>query len=143
MLEFAGLRSESQSERLAHVFDAELEEGEHPLLDRLQAELAEYFAGRRREFTVPLAVRGTPFQEKVWRALQRIPYGKTQSYLDIARRVGDTKASRPVGSANGRNRIAIVIPCHRVINAGGALGGYGGGLDRKRYLLKLEGASFT
>jgi O-6-methylguanine DNA methyltransferase len=137
-LEFAGPRSEAQSDGLARLFRAEIVSGEHPFLDQLRAELADYFAGRLREFTVPIVCRGTPFQEAVWGELLRIPYGETRSYLDVARSVGSPKACRAVGRANGQNRIAIVIPCHRVVNAGGALGGYGGGLDRKQLLLDLE-----
>jgi len=103
-------------------------------------QLREYFAGRRTEFDLPLAVEGTPFQRTVWRALQEIPYGETISYGQLARRVGNPKASRAAGSANGKNRIPIVIPCHRVIAAGGKLGGFGGGLPVKQALLTLESA---
>ena len=103
-------------------------------------QLDEYFAGDRRAFDLPLAPRGTPFQRKVWTALRRIPWGETASYADIARRVGSPKGMRAVGGANGRNPIAIIVPCHRVIAADGTLGGYGGGLERKRFLLELEGA---
>jgi O-6-methylguanine DNA methyltransferase len=138
LLEFAGPRCDMQTDALLKVFDAEIELGEHRLLDQLAGELDEYFAGKRGAFQVPLVIRGTPFQEKVWRELLRVPYGETRSYLDIARRVCTAKACRAVGRANGQNRIAIVIPCHRVVNAGGALGGYGGGLERKRFLLDLE-----
>ena len=104
------------------------------------AELTEYFAGRRREFTFPLDLRGTPFQLACWRALLAIPYGETRSYADIARAVGKPQAFRAVGMANNRNPIAIVVPCHRVIASDGTLCGYGGGLDVKRRLLELEGA---
>jgi O-6-methylguanine DNA methyltransferase len=103
-------------------------------------ELTEYFAGKRREFTFPLDLRGTPFQLKCWRALLNIPYGETRSYADIARAVGKPRAFRAVGMANNRNPIAIVVPCHRVIASDGTLCGYGGGLDVKRKLLELEGA---
>jgi len=103
-------------------------------------ELEEYFSGRRHEFTVPLDLRGTPFQLRVWKALARIPYGKTRSYGDIARQVGRPLAFRAVGQANHRNPIAIIVPCHRVVAADGTLGGYGGGLNMKRFLLNLEGA---
>lgn len=98
----------------------------------------DYFAGRRTEFDLPLAPEGTPFQRAVWRQLQDIPYGETISYGELARRVGNPKASRAVGSANGANQIPIVIPCHRVIAAGGKLGGFGGGLRVKQALLELE-----
>lgn len=97
-----------------------------------------YFAGERVAFDLPLAPSGTPFQQSVWNALCGIPYGETVSYAEIARRIGRPSAVRAVGAANGRNPIAIVIPCHRVIGANGALTGYGGGLDRKRALLLLE-----
>ena len=112
--------------------------GRNAHLRLLERELHQYFEGTLREFTVPLVLRGTPFQERVWRALLAIPYGTTRSYAEIAERIGSSGAQRAVGTANGRNRIAIVIPCHRVINAGGALGGYGGGLRRKEFLLELE-----
>jgi len=104
------------------------------------AELAEYFAGRRRAFTFPLDLRGTDFQLACWRALLAIPYGETRSYADIARAVGQPKGFRAVGMANNRNPVAIVVPCHRVIASDGTLCGYGGGLDIKRRLLELEGA---
>jgi O-6-methylguanine DNA methyltransferase len=104
------------------------------------AELEEYFAGKRREFTFPLDLRGTDFQLACWRALLAIPYGETRSYADIARAIGRPHACRAVGMANNRNPVAIVVPCHRVIASDGTLCGYGGGLDIKRRLLELEGA---
>jgi O-6-methylguanine DNA methyltransferase len=104
------------------------------------SELEAYFAGKRREFTFPLDLRGTDFQLACWRALLAIPYGETRTYADIARAVGKPKAFRAVGMANNRNPIAIVVPCHRVIASDGTLCGYGGGLDVKRKLLELEGA---
>jgi O-6-methylguanine DNA methyltransferase len=103
-------------------------------------EVAEYFAGKRREFTFPLDLRGTDFQIACWRALQAIPYGETRTYADIARAIGKPTAFRAVGMANNRNPIAVVVPCHRVIASDGSLCGYGGGLDVKRKLLELEGA---
>lgn len=112
--------------------------GSHPLLDRLRVELAEYFAGTRREFTLPLEYPGTSFQVKVWNGLRRIPYGETLSYEKLAWSVGSPAAQRAVGHANGQNRLAIIIPCHRVVNKDGKLGGYGGGLWRKQLLLNLE-----
>ena len=112
--------------------------GEHQWLTQLRRELAEYFAGERREFTVPLASRGTPFQEAVWRELRLIPHGETISYDELARRIGRPTAQRAVARANGMNRICILIPCHRVIGKDGSLTGYGGGLWRKRLLLGLE-----
>lgn len=102
-------------------------------------QLAEYFAGSRRAFDVPLAPHGTPFQARVWRALMEIPFGATASYGEIARRVEKPGAARAVGLANNRNPIAILVPCHRVIGADGSLTGYGGGIERKRWLLELEG----
>jgi len=107
-------------------------------LAQLRVQLREYFDGVRREFTVPLAYAGTPFQEHVWALLQQIRYGESWSYLELALRAGDRRATRAVGGANGANPIAIVIPCHRVVNANGELGGYSGGLWRKRILLDLE-----
>lgn len=101
-------------------------------------QLDEYFAGMRRDFDFPIRLHGTLFQEKVWAALRTIPYGETRSYRDIAAAIGKPKACRAVGMANHRNPICIVVPCHRVIGAGGALVGYGGGLDMKKGLLELE-----
>jgi methylated-DNA-[protein]-cysteine S-methyltransferase len=109
-----------------------------PLLDQTRRELAEYFAGARRRFEVPLSFPGTPFQERVWTVLCTIGYGERISYLEESRRVGDEKAIRAVAQANGQNPIAILVPCHRVINSDGKLGGYGGGLLRKQFLLDLE-----
>jgi methylated-DNA-[protein]-cysteine S-methyltransferase len=102
------------------------------------AELEEYLAGRRMEFTVPLGPEGTAFDHRVWDAVAAIPYGETATYGEIARAIGNPNGARAVGTANGRNPIPIIIPCHRVIAAGGELGGYGGGLPLKRRLLDLE-----
>lgn len=110
------------------------------LVSKCERELAEYFAGNRREFTLPLDLRGTPFQLACWDALLAIPYGETRSYADIARTVGRPAGFRAVGLANNRNPMAIIVPCHRVIASDGTLCGYGGGLDLKRRLLELEGA---
>jgi AraC family transcriptional regulator, regulatory protein of adaptative response / methylated-DNA-[protein]-cysteine methyltransferase len=137
LLEF-GPRTDSAIQTLARQLGCGAVPGDHPWLDRLRGELAAYFAGRLREFTIPLTTAGTAFQKSVWAALQKIPYGETCSYADIAHRVGSSSAVRAVGQANGRNRISIVIPCHRVVNSGGRLGGYGGGLWRKQFLLDLE-----
>ena len=104
------------------------------------SELEEYFAGKRRQFNFPLALRGTDFQVACWNALLAIPYGETRTYADIARAVGRPQGFRAVGMANNRNPIAIVVPCHRVIASDGTLCGYGGGLETKRKLLQLEGA---
>ena len=108
------------------------------VLDQAAAQLGEYFAGERTEFDLPLEPAGTPFQRSTWLALREIPYAETINYGQLALRVGNPKASRAVGLANGRNPISIVVPCHRVIGADGSLTGYGGGLDRKRLLLDLE-----
>ena len=108
----------------------------------VRRELEEYFAGTRKEFTFPLDLRGTEFQKRCWNALLAIPYGETRSYADQARAVGSPNGFRAVGMANGDNPIAIVVPCHRVITSDGKLGGYGGGLDLKEKLLKLEGAEW-
>lgn len=106
--------------------------------EEVRAQLADYFAGRRTSFDVPLALEGTTFQLEVWRGLLEIDYGETISYGELARRIGRPRAVRAVGLANGRNPIAVIVPCHRVIGANGTLTGYGGGLDNKRLLLDLE-----
>jgi methylated-DNA-[protein]-cysteine S-methyltransferase len=106
--------------------------------DEAKRQLDAYFKGRLEEFDLDLAPEGTPFQLRVWGELRKIPYGETISYGELARRVGNPKASRAVGAANGRNPISIVVPCHRVIGSSGSLTGFGGGLDRKRTLLDLE-----
>ena len=112
-----------------------------PVLKETATQLEEYFAGDRKEFTVPLAPAGTPFRLAVWTQLTMIPYGSTVSYGDIARALGKRLvASRAVGLANGANPISIIVPCHRVIGSDGSLTGYGGGLERKELLLRLEGA---
>jgi methylated-DNA-[protein]-cysteine S-methyltransferase len=108
------------------------------LLDRTRRELDAFFARQSRTFSVPVAPRGTPFQTRVWQALRAIPHGHTVSYGHIARAIGAPTATRAVGAANGRNPICIIIPCHRVVGASGALTGFGGGLPRKRFLLALE-----
>lgn len=105
-------------------------------------QLQAYFDGHVQKFTLPLVASGTDFQKQVWAALMNIGYGETASYADIARAIGNPKAVRAVGAANGRNPIAIVVPCHRIIGTNGRLTGYAGGLSRKHYLLELEGASF-
>lgn len=107
-------------------------------LDWAQRELEEYFAGRRRAFSVPLSVKGTPFQQKVWRALTDIPYGETRSYAQIAAAVGNKNAARAVGMANNKNPLPVFIPCHRVIGANKKLTGYAGGLEIKSILLGIE-----
>jgi methylated-DNA-[protein]-cysteine S-methyltransferase len=105
-----------------------------------RVQLAEYFAGERRTFQLPLKLHGTPFQRRAWRALCEIPYGATRTYAQQARSIGQPTATRAIGAANGRNPIAIVVPCHRVVGHDGSLVGFGGGLERKRYLLAHEAA---
>jgi AraC family transcriptional regulator, regulatory protein of adaptative response / methylated-DNA-[protein]-cysteine methyltransferase len=140
LLEFTDRRMmEAQIEALKARFKLPLLPGDSPLFDQLRTELGEYFAGARKEFTVPLEYPGTEFQRQVWSGLLRIPHGETRSYADLAREIGRPGGSRAVGHANGMNRIAILIPCHRVVNANGDLGGYGGGLWRKLRLLETEG----
>jgi methylated-DNA-[protein]-cysteine S-methyltransferase len=111
------------------------------VLHQLETELDEYFSGKRRHFTVPLDLGGTPFQQRVWDALQNIEYGTTISYIELARRIGNPKAMRAVAQANGRNPVPILVPCHRVIYADGSLGGYSSGLPFKVKLLDHERAS--
>lgn len=119
----------------------DVQNGDSPVLDQAERELQEYFAGERKTFDVPIHLAGTEFQMRVWEHLLRIPYGKTASYLEVAAALGDPNATRAVGGANGANRIAIIVPCHRVIAADGSLGGYGGGLPQKQWLLELESAA--
>jgi len=111
----------------------------HPILEQAATQLTDYFARRRQSFDLPLDFRGTDFQKGVWAALLAIPFGETCSYAQIAQAIGRPGASRAVGAANGRNPISIVVPCHRVIGANGALTGFAGGLEAKAYLLRLEG----
>ena len=139
LLEFADRRAfQKQMDVLRRRFRAALVPGRHRYLDLLQRELAVYFAGRRTTFTLPLDAPGTEFQKEVWSALREIPCGQTWSYAQLARHIGRTGAQRAVGRANGDNRIAILIPCHRVVKDDGTLCGYGGGLWRKQFLLDLE-----
>jgi AraC family transcriptional regulator, regulatory protein of adaptative response / methylated-DNA-[protein]-cysteine methyltransferase len=138
LLEFVDRRAlESELAEISKTLGAVVP-GEHPVLDQTRRELAEYFAGRRRDFTIPLKPRGSEFQLAAWRALREIPYGETRSYADMAKRVGSPGAVRAIGRVNGQNRIAIVIPCHRVIRSDGSLCGYGGGVWRKQWLLDHE-----
>jgi O-6-methylguanine DNA methyltransferase len=135
------VRLEFQHQRLKiNPRTTELRESKSALAPYVQ-ELNDYFAGDRREFSLPLDLRGTEFQLACWRALLEIPYGETRSYLDIARAIGHPQACRAVGMSNNRNPVAIIVPCHRVIASSGSLCGYGGGLDLKRRLLDLEQAS--
>ena len=142
LLEFAERRAlERQLAVLARHLDALLLPGDHAHLDAVARELEVYFAGGAVEFRTPLVLPGTAFQRRVWEELRRIPAGITISYGELARRVGDANASRAVARANGDNRVAILVPCHRVIGADGRLTGYGGGLWRKQRLLELEGGT--
>lgn len=139
LLEFSDRRMlEAQVTTLHRRFKCAIVPGSNEWLRQLEMEVREYFEGRRKTFTVPLVYPGTPFEEQVWNALRKIPYGTTCSYEDLAVRIGIPNAQRAVGRANGMNRIAIVIPCHRVVNKNGKLGGYGGGVWRKERLLALE-----
>lgn len=139
LLEFTDRRAiEGQLRALGRHISGSFEPGEHPLLDQLDAELAEYFAGARDRFEVPLHLAGSPFQEAVWGGLLEIPYGETRSYAQLAAAIGRPSSSRAVGRANGDNRLAIVVPCHRVVRADGQLSGYAGGVERKQALLELE-----
>src|SRR5204863_5096433 len=144
LLEFTDRRSiEQQLAAVRTRLDAALVPQDHPHLTVLRAQLGEYFQGTRRTFDTPFEAPGTPFEMRVWKALCEIPYGETRSYADVAEAIGNPAAVRAVGRANGLNRIAIVIPCHRVVNKSGELGGYGGGLWRKRRLLHLERAAIV
>jgi len=139
LLEFSDRRMlQAQFAAVRRLFGATLVPGSNDHLGRLQVELESYFAGCRRSFSVPLIYPGTPFQQRVWEQLLAIPYGETRSYQELSVAVGQQSAVRAVGRANGFNRVAILIPCHRVVNMDGKLGGYGGGLRRKQYLLDLE-----
>jgi methylated-DNA-[protein]-cysteine S-methyltransferase len=115
------------------------ENEKHPVLRETEKQLNEYFAGKRKRFSVKLDAKGTVFQNKVWEALRTIPYGETRSYGRIAAQIGNARAMRAVGAANGKNPISIIVPCHRVIGASGRLTGFAGGLDVKEQLLTLEG----
>jgi methylated-DNA-[protein]-cysteine S-methyltransferase len=118
--------------------DGKVSGGDDPVFDAAREQLDAYFAGELEDFDLPLALHGTPFQLRVWEQLARIPFAETISYKELALRLGDLKLIRAVGTANGRNPVSIVIPCHRVIGADGTLVGYGGGLERKRWLLDHE-----
>jgi AraC family transcriptional regulator of adaptative response/methylated-DNA-[protein]-cysteine methyltransferase len=142
LLEFTDRRMlEAQFESLKRLFSSAILPGENEHSAHLRAELASYFSGKLRRFSVPLVYPGSSFQVRVWNELLQIPYGETCSYEELARRIDSPSGQRAVGHANGLNRIAIVIPCHRVVNKDGKLGGYGGGLWRKQRLLDLEKGS--
>lgn len=142
LLEFIG--QQGVERELAQVETARggpVQEAASPITNQLAHELADYFAGRRQAFGVPLDLVGTPFQIDAWRALLAIPYGQTRSYAQQARAIGRPTATRAIAAANGQNKISIVVPCHRVIGSDGSLTGFGGGLPRKRALLELEGGA--
>ncbi len=129
---------DGQIEQLQKIMKAKFVTGKNELLDRVEKQMNEYFAGERHQFDIPLDVRGTDFQKEAWDALLKIPYGETRSYAQQAERLGKPKAVRAIASANAKNHIAIVIPCHRVIAKDGGLAGFGGGIWRKKFLLDLE-----
>ncbi len=130
-----------EAERQNRVRLLAMEEGDHPVLLETARQLDDYFAGRRTAFSVPLDFAGTGFQKKVWQALLTIPFGETRNYGQVAAQIGLPAAVRAVGAANGRNPVSIIVPCHRVIGADGALTGYAGGLEAKAWLLGLETGS--
>lgn len=139
LLEFMDRRGlEKEIETLRKKHHARILVGETNVHQQLAKELALYFEKKLTKFTVPLSLHGTPFQMKVWEQLSLIPAGETRSYRDLAAKLGDPHLVRAVGNANGANQLAIIIPCHRVIQTSGELGGYGGGIERKKYLLQLE-----
>ncbi len=128
--------------RIKKGLDADFVEKEDEVIIETKNQLHEYLSGERKEFEIPLLLVGSDFQKKVWRELLNIPYGETISYLDLARRINNPKAVRAVASANGANAMGIIIPCHRVIESNGGLGGYGGGVEVKKRLLKMESDCF-
>ena len=133
-----GKRRASVDQRLQRILDAQYVEGISDVIEKAKYQLDEYFLNKRREFDIPLLFVGTDFQKKVWNELLKIPYGTTISYGELARRIGMPNAVRAVANANAVNAISIIVPCHRVIGSNGSLTGYGGGLERKRFLLDLE-----
>jgi AraC family transcriptional regulator of adaptative response/methylated-DNA-[protein]-cysteine methyltransferase len=144
LFEFADYKSvELQFRQLTETFKAPLVQGDHPHFHTLRSQLAEYFKGVRRNFDIPLDLAGTEFQKKVWLSLKKIPYGCTTNYAKQAERLGKPSAVRAVANANGKNKISIILPCHRVIGADGCLTGYGGGLWRKKKLLEFEQANLA
>ncbi|NDV47279.1 methylated-DNA--[protein]-cysteine S-methyltransferase [Paludibacter sp. 221] len=140
LLEFDNRKNiDSQFRKLAKSLGGTIADGESVYFQQLKNELEEYFGKKRKIFTVPLDLVGTDFQKEVWSALLKIPQGETVSYKQLATRIGDTKAVRAVANANAMNKIAIIVPCHRIIGSDNSLTGYAGGLDRKMKLLNLEG----
>lgn len=144
LLEFFERRGlEREIERLRIKMKSAITPGQTDPIASIEAELKSYFEGTLKEFNTSLHITGSPFQKLVWSELMRIPYGQTRSYLDQAKAIGKETACRAVANANGRNQIAIVIPCHRIINSNGNLGGYGGGITRKQWLIDHENKKST
>lgn len=131
-------RFEEMSRRICKLYEAEFVEGTCNVIEKAEKELREYFEVERKEFSVPLVLRGTEFELKIWKQLQKIPYGQVCSYSDMANKINSPKSVRAVGGANHNNPIAIIIPCHRVVGKNGSLVGYGGGMDKKKFLIELE-----
>lgn len=139
LLEFADCRGlEQEVERLRKKIKAAIIPGKTRIIYSIERELKQYFAGKLKKFKTPMFLLGSSFQKDVWRELRKISYGETRSYLEIAKKISKPTACRAVANANGANQLAIIIPCHRVINTGGALGGYGGGVIRKKWLIQHE-----
>ncbi len=139
LLEFIERRGlEKEIERLRIKLKAVIIPGRTSAIDLIEKELAEYFSGKLKTFRTPIHMLGSPFQKTVWQELMRIPYGQTKSYLAQADAIGKPTAFRAVANANGANQLAIIIPCHRIINSNGNIGGYGGGISRKRWLINME-----
>jgi methylated-DNA-[protein]-cysteine S-methyltransferase len=133
----AGVLWQRENTRPAPLSEA-VEDKQHPVLVETERQLGEYFAGKRKTFSIALDLRGTQFQKDVWEALLAIPFGETRSYGQLAKQLGNPRATRAVGAANGRNPVSIIVPCHRVIGSSGKLTGFGGGLETKAHLLSLE-----
>jgi len=139
LLEFSdGRNAKHAMDQLQSYTQSEIKLGKPFAIESLEKELTDYFSGRLKTFKTPLFTFGSPFRKRVWDELIKIPYGETRSYAEIAQAIGHPTAFRAVAQANGANRLSIVIPCHRVINSNGALGGYGGGISRKEWLLQRE-----
>jgi O-6-methylguanine DNA methyltransferase len=143
MLEFLDGKSTEKQLKEIETLGEIIDQNDDEVLMKLESELNEYFDGNLKEFTIPLDLIGTEFQKKVWNELIQIPFGETKSYKDQAIAVGDLLAIRAVANANGKNKIAIVVPCHRVIGSDGSLTGYAGGKHRKQFLLELESKQFN
>jgi AraC family transcriptional regulator of adaptative response/methylated-DNA-[protein]-cysteine methyltransferase len=139
LLEFMERRGlKREIEKLHSRYKATITPGKTNILDMIGAEITDYFAGKIKTFTTPIHFLGSPFQKMAWNQLQNIPYGETKSYAEQATSIGKPKSYRAVANANGANQLCIIVPCHRIINSNGALGGYGGGISRKKWLLEHE-----